>query len=106
MSEAYLFQDETTSVLANERIQELEAYVEKLCFIEERGFVCTELEKLMSVEPLDRWSGDGYLAPTSREELLRNEQAWRVDINDGVRVNIAPLQLAGVLAGDVLHKPA
>jgi len=25
-----------------------------------------------------------------------------VDLNDGVRVNIAPLQLAGVLAGDVL----
>ena len=56
----------------------------------------------MAVEPLDRWSGDGYLAPASREELLRNEQAWHVDINDGVRVNIAPLQLAGVLASDVL----
>ena len=56
----------------------------------------------MAKEPLDRWSGDGYLAPANREELLRNEQAWRVDINDGVRVNIAPLQLAGVLASDVL----
>ena len=106
MGEAYLFQDETTSVLANERIQELEAFVEKLRFIEEQGFACPELEKFMAVEPLDRWSGDGYLAPTSREELLRNEQAWCVDINDGVRVNIAPLQLAGLLASDVLHKPA
>ena len=105
MEEAYLFQDETTSVLANERIQELEAFVEKLRFIEEQGFACPELQRFMALEPLDRWSGDGYLAPTSREELLRNEQAWRADINDGVRVNIAPLQLAGVLASDVL-KPA
>ena len=105
MGDAYLFQDETTSVLANERIQELEAFSEKLRFIEEQGFACPELEKFVAVEPLDRWSGDGYLAPTSRDELLRNEQAWRVDINDGVRVNIAPLQLAGVLASDVL-KPA
>jgi hypothetical protein len=36
------------------------------------------------------------------EELVREEEAWHVDINDGVRVNIAPLQLAGVLASDVL----
>ena len=105
MGEAYLIKDETASMLANARIQELEAFVEKLRFIEEQGFACPELDRFMAVEPLDRWSGDGYLAPTSRDELLRNEQAWRVDINDGVRVNIAPLQLAGVLASDVL-KPA
>jgi hypothetical protein len=34
--------------------------------------------------------------------LLRQEQAWRVDLNDGVRVNIAPIQLAGLLVSDVL----
>ena len=105
MEDAYLFKNETISVLANERIQELEAFVEKLRFIEEQGFACPELEKFMTLEPLDRWSGDGYLAPANRDELLRNEQAWHVDSNDGVRVNIAPLQLAGVLASDVL-KPA
>jgi len=105
LEDAYFFKDETTSGPANERIQELEAFVEKLRFIQEQGFACAELDKFMAVEPLDRWSGDGYLAPTNRDELLRNEQAWRVDINDGVRVNIAPLQLAGVLASDVL-KPA
>jgi len=102
IQEASLFQDETTSMLANERIQELEAFVEKLRLIEEQGFVCNELEKFMTVEPLDRWSGDGYLAPANRDELLRNERAWHVDINDGVRVNIAPLQLSGALASDVL----
>ena len=102
IDEAYLFKDETTSVLANERIQELGAFVEKLRLIEEQGFACAELDKFIAVEPLDRWSGDGYFAPSNRNELLRNEQAWRVDINDGVRVNIAPLQLTGVLASDVL----
>jgi hypothetical protein len=102
MDEAYLFQDETTSMLANERIQELEAFVEKLRLLEEQGFACAELDKFIAVEPLDRWSGDGYFVPASRDELLRNEQAWHVDINDGVRVNIAPLQLVGVLASDVL----
>lgn len=102
MEDAYLFKDETTSVLANERIQELEAFVEKLRLIEEQGFACPELQKFMTLEPLDRWCGDGYFAPANRDEILRNEQAWHVDINDGVRVNIAPLQLAGALASDVL----
>ena len=37
MQEASLFQDETTSLLANERIQELEAFVEKLRGIENKG---------------------------------------------------------------------
>ena len=102
MDEAHLIKDETTSMLANERIQELAAFVEKLRSIEEQGFASPELDRFIAEEPLDRWSGDGYLAPASRDELVRNEQAWHVDINDGVRVNIAPLQLAGVLASDVL----
>jgi len=102
MEDASLFQDEMTSVLAHDRVQELLAFVEKLRFIEERGFACLELDKIIAEEPLDRWSGDGYLPPSSRDELLHNEQSWRVDSNDGVRVNIAPLQFAGVLASDVL----
>ena len=102
MEDASLYTDETVTVLAHDRIRELEAFVEKLRLAEERGFACPELDKIIAEEPLDRWSGDGYLPPTSRDELLRNEQAWHVDINDGVRVNIAPLQLAGALVGDVL----
>ena len=39
---------------------------------------------------------------THREQA---ERAWRVDLNDGVRVNLTPLQRAGLLAGAVL-KPA
>jgi hypothetical protein len=102
VEDASLFKDETASALSHDRIRELQAFVEKLRLIEERGFACPELDKTIAEEPLDRWSGDGYLPPASRDELLHNEQAWHVDINDGVRVNIAPLQLAGVLASDVL----
>jgi methylase of polypeptide subunit release factors len=103
--EGQLVSDEGESVMASERLRELEAFAEKLRLIEEQGFACTELDALLAQEPLDRWSGDGYTAPENQEALLRREQSFRVDINDGVRVNIAPLQLAGVLAAEVL-KPA
>src|SRR5579875_671820 len=102
VEDSSLFADETASALAHDLMRELEAFVEQLRLIEEQGFACPELDKIIAEEPLDRWSGDGYLPAASRDELLRNEQAWHVDINDGVRVNIAPLQLAGVLASDVL----
>jgi hypothetical protein len=78
--------------------------VERLRQIEEHGFASAELDALIEKEPRDRWSGDGVLPPSSREDLLARERAWAVDINDGVRVNIAPLQLAGVLASDVLKE--
>src|SRR5258708_36979058 len=52
---------------------------------------------------LDRWSGDGYPKPMDKAAFQRAEEAWHVDINDGVRVNITPLQLAGVLAREVLN---
>jgi hypothetical protein len=102
MEDASLVKDETASSIAHDRLQELAAFVEQLRLVEERGFACPELDKIMAEEPLDRWSGDGYVPPNSRDELLHHEQAWHVDINDGVRVNIAPLQLAGILASDVL----
>jgi hypothetical protein len=86
------------------RIRELEEFAAQLRQVEEQGFACAELEKLIATEPLDRWSGDGYTPPASTAELLAQEAAWRVDINDGVRVNIAPMQDAGLLASDVLAK--
>ncbi len=101
--EHQLFSDtDEASALASERIRELQTFANKLQAIEEQGFACADLSKLLADEGLDRWCGDGYLPPTSREELLRNEGAWHVDINDGVRVNIAPLQVADVLASNVL----
>lgn len=94
--------DETAAALATERIQELEAFAAKLRHVAGEGFACPELDKLLENEPLDRWSGDGYLSPAARDDLLRQERAWRVDLNDGVRVNIAPVQLADLLVSDVL----
>jgi hypothetical protein len=41
-------------------------------------------------------------APKTIAEFVAQESLYAPDINDGVRVNIAPLQKAGVLAADVL----
>ena len=52
---------------------------------------------------LDLWCAEpGRPAPGTLEEFVRQESAWKPDINDGVRVNIAPLQRAGLLAADAL----
>jgi len=96
--------DETSAAQATALIQELEDFARRLRRVEEEAFACKDLDAYVEKEPLDRWAGDGVFAPGSRAELLAQEQAWQVDINDGVRVNIAPLQQAGLLAGDVLAK--
>lgn len=40
--------------------------------------------------------------PKSIQDFIRQEGLYQPDINDGVRVNIAPLQVAGLLTVDVL----
>jgi len=42
------------------------------------------------------------LPPQTVAEFIRQESLYQPDINDGVRVNIAPLQRAGLLTADVL----
>ncbi|MCL4835282.1 MAG: hypothetical protein KJZ86_22780, partial [Caldilineaceae bacterium] len=96
--------NETAAAQAVATIQELEDFARRLRQVEEGGFACGELEKLLAAEPLDRWAGDGVFPPGSRAELLAQEEGWQVDVNDGVRVNVAPLQQAGLLAVDVLAK--
>ena len=88
----------------NTLIQELEEFARRLRQVEETGFACPELDASLADEALDRWAGDGVFPPASRGELHAQEAAWQVDINDGVRVNITPVQAAGLLAGDVLAK--
>jgi hypothetical protein len=95
--------DETAAAIAVSRVQELEDFATRLRDVEESGFACADLDRLLVDEPLDRWSGDGIVPPASADELAAQERAWRVDINDSVRVNVAPLQLAGLLTGDVLR---
>lgn len=62
------------------------------------------LEAFIDDLPLfDAWCVDpGRPAPATLEDFVRQESAWRPDVNDGVRVNIAPLQRAGLLAVDAL----
>ncbi|HVB25511.1 MAG TPA: hypothetical protein VNG51_26475 [Ktedonobacteraceae bacterium] len=102
--ETLLAADDGAIPLAKLRIRELEDFVMRLQQIEESGFETADLQTLLADEPLDRWSGDGLQAPKNADALYRAEKAWQVDINDGVRVNIAPLQLAGVLTSVVLAK--
>jgi hypothetical protein len=97
--------DDSAAALATERAHELAAFAGQLRAVEDEGFACPELDALLAAEPLDRWSGDGYLPPADREALVHAERAWRVDLNDGVRVNLAPLQAAGLPASDVLKAP-
>jgi hypothetical protein len=95
--------DDTAAAIATGRIQELEAFAQHLRRVEETGFACKELDDLLAAEPLDRWSGDGFVAPAGPGDLTAHEMAYHVDVNDGVRVNIAPLQAAGLLAAPVLN---
>ena len=91
-------------IQAKLRIRELEDFVTRLQHIEESGFDTPELRTILAEEALDRWSGDGEQAPKNLETFYGAERAWHVDINDGARSSIAPLQLAGVLASPVLAK--
>ncbi len=85
-------------------IDELRDFDARLESVAQGGFASPGLEKLLSAEPLDAWtSRDGRaLSPETREAFLLQEQRYDPDLNDGVRVNIAPLQKAGLLAADVL----
>jgi hypothetical protein len=42
--------------------------------------------------------------PATLADFIAQESAYAPDINDGGRVNIAPLQAAGLLAAEVLAK--
>jgi hypothetical protein len=68
------------------------------------GFASPTLDEIAGKEPLDKWtSRDGRgRVPETRDAFLAQERRYDPDISDGVRVNIAPLQRAGLLAADVL----
>jgi hypothetical protein len=85
-------------------IHELRDFDGTLEQVAAQGFASQALEKIVAQEPLDRWcSIDGVKpSPEDREALFRQEQSYIPDINDGVRVNVAPMQKAGLLAANVL----
>jgi hypothetical protein len=73
-----------------------------------REWRCTEAETWvdwLAMQPLyDEFTSlDGRRPiPQTVAELISQESQYVPDVNDGVRVNIAPLQKAGILARDVL----
>lgn len=87
-------------------VQELKEFDGKLEEVITNGFDNTSLRKIVAKESLDKWTSiDGKVPPPStRDQLYIQEKAYNPDLNDGVRVNIAPLQKAGLLAADVLSK--
>jgi hypothetical protein len=86
------------------KLEELKAFDALLEQVISSGFTSAALDSLASNEPLDKWtSRDGRgSAPTSCEAFLAQERKYVPDLNDGVRINISPLQRAGVLAANVL----
>lgn len=86
------------------KIEELKAFEARIEEVIVRGFDCAALAESVAKEPMDKWtSRDGTSAhPSTREALLAQERGYAPDLNDGVRVNVAPLQKAGLLAADVL----
>ena len=95
---------DTRRVELEAAIHELRDFDAALEQVAAQGFASQALEKIVAQEPLDRWcSIDGVKpSPEDREALFRQEQSYIPDINDGVRVNIAPMQKAGLLAANVL----
>lgn len=87
-----------------DKIEELKAFDARLEKITGEGFASMGCDALASREPLDKWTSRDSRAPgpTSRDAFLVQEHKYDPDLNDGVRVNIAPLQRAGLLATDVL----
>ena len=98
-------QTERRTILGN-LIEELKGFDAKLEEVTNNGFDNPLLRKIVVEEPLDEWTSiDGEAPPPStRDQFYVQEKAYNPDINDGVRVNIAPLQKAGLLAADVLSK--
>jgi hypothetical protein len=85
------------------KIEELKAFDTRLEQVLTLGFASPALEEI-AAEQLDKWtSRDGRArAPETWDAFIAHERRYAPDLNDGVRVNIAPLQRAGLLAVDVL----
>lgn len=87
-----------------EKLDEIRAFDARLEQVIIEGFASSVLDGVIAKEPLDKWtSRDGRApAPAARDALFAQERKYNPDLNDGVRVNVAPLQRAGLLPADLL----
>jgi len=85
-------------------IEELKAFGARLEDVIANGFDSPLLKHEVSQEDLDKWTSiDGKDPPPSARDLFYiQEKSYNPDLDDGIRVNVAPLQKAGLLAADVL----
>jgi hypothetical protein len=84
-------------------VDELKTFEAALDTVNAQGFLSRRLAELLAREEPDHWARRmPKNAIPDKEALLRQEQAYDPDLNDGVRVNIAPLQKYRLLAADVL----
>ena len=86
------------------KLEELKIFDARLDGVIVEGFSSPALDMITAKEPLDKWtSRDGRVqTPQTREAFLAQERRYDPDLNDGVRLNIAPLQRASLLAADVV----
>lgn len=96
----------TRKVQLENWIAELKDFSQALQDVADSGFDSPVLREIVKKESLDKWtSREGISSPPkSGEEFYAQEKRYDPDINDGVRVNIAPLQKAGLLAAEVIAK--
>jgi hypothetical protein len=84
-------------------VDELKTFEAALDIVNAQGFLSRRLGELLAREEPDHWARRmPKSAIPDKEVFLRQEQAYDPDLNDGVRVNIAPLQKYRLLAADVL----
>jgi hypothetical protein len=86
-----------------EAVDELKIFEVALDTVSAKGFLSRRLEQLLAREEPDHWARRTPRSPIlDKEAFCLQEQLYDPDLNDGVRVNIAPLQKSGLLAADVL----
>lgn len=86
--------------------EELKEFDIKLEKVVNNGFSCLELKEIIDLEPMDKWTAIDCESPSQsiRDLFFNQEKAFIPSLSDGVRVNVAPLQKADLLAADVLSK--
>jgi hypothetical protein len=84
-------------------VDEVKTFEAVLDTVNTQGFLSRRLGEMLTREEPDHWSRRTLKnAIPDKEAFLRQEQAYDPDLNDGVRVNIAPLQRYRLLVSDVL----